>query len=49
MTQNLNILMIINKAVADGPVGQVLAGPLLFQGKNEIPFCSRKAGDKQKY
>ena len=29
----------MGKAVADGPVGQVLAGPLrIYQDKNKIPY-----------
>ena len=35
------------KAVADGPVGQVLAGPLFLKVKTKFHFT--KASNKQKY
>ena len=34
------------KAVADGPVGPVLAGPTFTQGKNEILFYTRQVINK---
>ena len=35
------------KAVANGPVGEVLAGPInISQGKNKIPFCKKQVMNK---
>ena len=34
------------KAVADGPVDQVLAGPLFLKVKNKIPFYNKQVINK---
>ena len=40
-------MLVLIKAVADGPVGQVLAGPLFLKVKTKFHFT--KASNKQKY
>ena len=38
--------IVINKAVANGPVGQVLARPLFLKGKNKVPFYKKQVINK---
>ena len=41
------MIMSTDKAVANGPVGQVLAGPInVSQGKNKIPFYNMQVKKK---
>ena len=44
--KGFQVLCLIFKAVADGPVGPVLAGPTFSQGKNKILFYARKIINK---
>ena len=38
----LNFVLVASKAVADGPVGQVLAGPLFLKVKTKFHFTKSK-------
>ena len=40
------VFLATNKAVANGLVGQILAGPLQFSSKNKIPFCKKQVLSK---